>query len=240
MQHPKISQFTKQQDKKDGITRGFIATKDNQTYMIKSFKNGNLTKREKEERLKEFKKSLRESSKKNGVDDTNIENSINAAVEQICYDDLNLGDCIREYITAPIYQILLGDMAPDVQLVEDDKNEGRVYLSSEFITDFITASDNKQDFKKAKGFEKIIAAQLLLGEADIIQPGNFGAANGKCGKIDHGRSAYISSYSTLTLSQYFLSLNFSLQTKALSTQLTPKDLSEMKKYINANELKTQL
>ena len=49
--------------------------------MIKSFKNGNLTEYEKAERLEEFKKSFRESSRKNGLDNVVIEASLNTAVK---------------------------------------------------------------------------------------------------------------------------------------------------------------
>lgn len=61
-----------------------------------------------------------------------------------------------------------------------------------------------EDYQSATGFEKVLAAQILLGEVDIIQAENFGVikkeyenAKGETikeklwAKIDHGRSFYL-------------------------------------------------
>lgn len=95
-----------------------------------------------------------------------IEDDIGAfygrVVHNICHDDLNLGDCIRKYISAPIYKILLGDNTSDIYLVKDDKNEKQIYLASKFLPNFKTAAD-EEDNKKlqaTQGFENTSCANI--------------------------------------------------------------------------------
>ncbi|MFT4327406.1 MAG: hypothetical protein AB3P07_02090, partial [Wolbachia pipientis] len=90
-------------------------------------------------------------------------------------------------------------------------------LRSKFLDKFTTLMDLKEKGQDAKGFEKILAAQILLGEADIMQPENFGViekeyenARGEkvkeklWAKIDHGRSFYFSFSNTKNYLQNFL------------------------------------
>ncbi len=90
--------------------------------------------------------------------------------------------------------------------IEQEKNQGQLHLRSKFLDKFTTLMDLQEkgkNYQDAKGFEKILAAQILLGEADTIQPENFGViekeyenAKGEkvkeklWAKIDHGRSLY--------------------------------------------------
>uniref|UniRef100_A0AAU7YN05 Uncharacterized protein n=1 Tax=Wolbachia endosymbiont of Oeneis ivallda TaxID=3171168 RepID=A0AAU7YN05_9RICK len=158
----------------------------------------------------------------------NIANLIDLLWQQvesnICYDDLNIADFIREYVAGDLYKLLLHDRAPIVELVinadlprkrfanssdqfkeriEQEKNQDKLHLRSKFLDKFTTLMDLKEKGQDAKGFEKILAAQILLGEADIMQSENFGViekeyenAKGEkvkeklWAKIDHGRSLY--------------------------------------------------
>ncbi|MHC3897950.1 UNVERIFIED_CONTAM: hypothetical protein LBW93_03440 [Wolbachia endosymbiont of Nasonia longicornis] len=155
-----------------------------------------------------------------GVDDNWLRLKCN-----ICYDNLNVADFIREYVTGDLYKLLLHDRAPVIELVtnnnlprkrfangndlfkeciEQEKNQEQLHLRSKFLDKFATLMSLKEkgkNYQDAKGFEKILAAQILLGESDITQPENFGViekeyenAKGKkvteklWAKIDHGRS----------------------------------------------------
>ncbi|WP_179945511.1 hypothetical protein [Wolbachia endosymbiont of Trichogramma pretiosum] len=146
----------------------------------------------------------------------------------ICYDDLNIADFIREYVAGDLYKLFLYDRATMIELVtnndlpkerfadsngqfkeriEQEKNQGQLHLRSKFLDKFTTLMDLKEKGKNhqdAKVFEKILAAQILLGEDDIVNPENFGVieqeyenAKGKkvkeklWAKIDHGRSFYL-------------------------------------------------
>lgn len=83
------------------------------------------------------------------------------------------------------------------QIAEENKQD-ELYLRSKFLSEFTTLIDLKEqgeDYQSATGFEKILAAQILLGEADTIQSENFGvmkkAKEKLWAKIDHGRSFYL-------------------------------------------------
>jgi hypothetical protein len=217
-----ISQFEHNGNKKEGVTSGFTAQKDNIQYLIKEFKNGNLTQDEKKERLKEFEKNFyqaRERELENVITSKYLRKKIAKlltylAKRKLCYNEMSVGDCIREYITAPIYRELLSDDAPEVFLVIDDKDPNKIYLASKFLDkSFTTVLDhikNKTDaqYQSAEGYERILAAQILLGESDVSQFGNFGTIKDitdkklHFAKIDHGKSLCYSEYHTLAMALY--------------------------------------
>jgi len=177
--------------------------------------------------------------------DDDIDNFIDPLWQQvesnICHDDLNIADFAREYVAGDLYKLLLHDRAPIVELVtnadlprerfanssdqfkeriEQEKNQDKLHLRSKFLDKFITLMDLQEkgkNYQDAKGFEKILAAQILLGEADIMQPENFGViekeyenARGEkvkeklWAKIDYGRSFYLSFSNTKNYLQNFL------------------------------------
>lgn len=100
---------------------------------------------------------------------------------------------------------------------------------------FITLMDLKEKGKNhqdAKGFEKILAAQILLGEPDIVNPENFGViekeyenAKGKkvkeklWAKIDHGRSFYLSFTNTKDYLQNFFTFLITLRMYGIKIDL---------------------
>ncbi|CCE77825.1 MULTISPECIES: hypothetical protein [Wolbachia] len=281
-----ISEFKKVGEKEAGYSSGFQAEHeysdnegDKAHFMIKSVLNHTLTKEEEQSKLVQFKKSFYEGSRKATklhnpyLPDSIINNRIDPLWQQvesnICYDDLNIADFIREYVAGDLYKLFLYDRAPIVELVtnnnlpekrfvksdtqkgkdykpgeydlerdgkeregyvkgkhifkdqfkeriEQEKSQDKLHLRSKFLDKFTTLMDLKEKGQDAKGFEKILAAQILLGEADIAQPENFGViekeyenAEGKkvkeklWAKIDHGRSFYLSCSSTKGYLQNF-------------------------------------
>jgi|GEM_PF-5540552 len=298
-----LSEFNKAGEKETGCSSGFRAEhqygeSDKATFMIKSVLNHTLTEKEKQSKLEQFKKSFYEGSRKAiklqnpGLSDFVINNNIDLFWQQvesnICYDDLNVADFIREYVAGNLYKLLLHDRAPIVELVtnadlprerfiksdtqngkgykpgkydleqgkknrkgyvkgehdfkdqlrehiELDKNQEKLYLRSKFLDKFTTLMDLKEkgkDYQGASGFEKILAAQILLGEADIIQPENFGViekeyenAKGKkvkeklWAKIDHGRSFYLNFSDAKNYLQNFRVFLYTLQSYGIKIDL---------------------
>ncbi|MCA7010195.1 hypothetical protein [Wolbachia endosymbiont of Tribolium confusum] len=249
-----ISEFKKVGEKEAGCSSGFQAEHeysnnegDKATFMIKSVLNHTLTEKEKQSKLAQFKESFYKGSRKatklqnpylsDSVIDNNIDQLWQKIESNICYDDLNIADFIREYVAGDLYKLFLYDRAPIVELVtnndlpkerfangndqfkehiEQEKNQDQLHLRSKFLDKFTTLMDLKkkgENYQDAKGFEKILAAQILLGETDIIQPENFGVIekeyeNAKeklWEKIDHGRSFYLSFSSTKDYLQNFFS-----------------------------------
>lgn len=269
-----ISKFKKVGEKEAGCSSGFQAEHeysdnegDKAAFMVKSVLNHTLTKEEKQSKLAQFKESFYKGSRKaiklqnpflsDSVIDNHIDLSWQQVESDICHDDLNIADFIREYVAGDLYKLFLYDRAPIVELVtnadlprerfiksdtqkgkgykpgeydlerdgkeregyvkgkhifkdqfkeriEQEKNQDKLHLRSKFLDKFTTLMDLKEKGQDAKGFEKILAAQILLGEADIIQSENFGViekeyenANGEkvkeklWAKIDHGRSFYL-------------------------------------------------
>ncbi|MDG7056792.1 MAG: hypothetical protein LKM43_01400 [Wolbachia endosymbiont of Penenirmus auritus] len=208
-----LSEFNKAGEKEAGYSLGFQAEHrygegDKATFMVKSVLNHTLTEEEKQSKLKQFKKSFYAASRKaTKLQDPDLsDHEIDARIyllwkqveSNICYDDLNVADFIREYIAGDLYKLFLYDRAPVIELVisnnlpekrftdgsdkfkeciEQEKNQGQLHLRSKFLDKFTTLMDLKEkgeNYQDAKGFEKILAAQMLLGEADIMQPENFG------------------------------------------------------------------
>uniref|UniRef100_A0A3B0JFF6 Uncharacterized protein n=1 Tax=Wolbachia endosymbiont of Aleurodicus dispersus TaxID=1288877 RepID=A0A3B0JFF6_9RICK len=268
-----ISEFKKVREKEAGYSSGFQAEHeysdnegDKAAFMIQSVLNHTLTEEKKQSKLEQFKKffyeRLREAIKlqKPFLLDSVIDNHFDPLWQRIesniCHDDLNIANFIREYVAGDLYKLLLHDRAPIVELVtnadlprerfiksdtqkgkgykpgeydlerdgkeregyvkgkhifkdqfkeciEQEKTQDKLHLRSKFLDKFTTLMDLKEKGQDAKGFEKILAAQILLGEAGIINPGNFGViekeyenAKGEkvkeklWAKIDHGRSLY--------------------------------------------------
>jgi hypothetical protein len=117
----------------------------------------------------------------------------------------NRRDNVQELVTGTMYQFLLYDRAPKIELVRPDKaNENSLYIRSKYFTDVVSLSQfslpkkrklkngdfgaANPDLKKVEGFEKVVAACHILGEADY-HANNLLVQNGKTlTKIDHGRS----------------------------------------------------
>ncbi|WP_246433246.1 MULTISPECIES: hypothetical protein [Wolbachia] len=194
----------------------------------------------------------------------------------ICYDDLNIADFIREYVAGDLYKLFLYDRAPIVELVtnndlpkerfangndqfkeriEQEKNQGQLHLRSKFLDKFTTLMDLKEKGKNhqdAKGFEKILAAQILLVEADIVNPENFGViekeyenAKGKkvkeklWAKIDHGRSFYLIFSGTKSYLQNFYTFLTTLRSYGIKIDLEKlsKELEDFIDYYDQNKEK---
>ncbi|MGL9757806.1 MAG: hypothetical protein ACR5LA_02910 [Wolbachia sp.] len=112
------------------------------------------------------------------------------------------------------------------------------------FTTLIDLKKKGKNYQDAKGFEKILAAQILLGEVDIAQPENFGViekdyenAKGKkvieklWAKIDHGRSFYLSFSNTKDYLQNFF--NFLLQLRSYGIKIDLEKLSkELEDFID--------
>ncbi len=236
--------------------------------MVKSVLNHTLTKEEEQSKLAQFKESFYKGSRKAMkwqspyLPDFIINSLIDLLWLQvesnICYDDLNIADFIREYVAGDLYKLFLYDRASIVELVtnndlpeerfangndqfkeciEQEKTQDKLHLRSKFLDKFTTLMDLKEKGQDAKGFEKILAAQILLGEADIIQSENFGViekeyenAKGKkvkeklWAKIDHGRSFYLIFSSTKDYLQNFF--NFLLQLRSYGIKIDLEKLSK--------------
>ncbi|WP_241653950.1 hypothetical protein [Wolbachia endosymbiont of Nilaparvata lugens] len=254
--------------------------------MIKSVLNHTLTKEEEQSKLAQFKESFYKGSRKATklqnpyLSDSIINNRIDPLWQQvesnICYDDLNIADFIREYVAGDLYKLFLYDRAPIVELVtnndlpkerfangndqfkeriEQEKNQGQLHLRSKFLDKFTTLMDLKEkgkNYQDAKGFEKILAAQILLGEADIAQPENFGViekeyenAGGKkvkeklWAKIDHGRSFYLSFSGTKSCLQNFYIFLIILRSYGIKIDLEKlsKELEDFIDYYDKNKEK---
>ncbi|MCA4774354.1 hypothetical protein [Wolbachia endosymbiont of Mansonella perstans] len=62
------------------------------------------------------------------------------------------------------------------ECIEQEKDQDQLHLRSKFLDKFTTLVNIKEkgkNYQDAKGFEKILAAQMLLGEADIMQTENL-------------------------------------------------------------------
>ncbi len=195
---------------------------------------------------------------------------------KICYDDLNIVDFVREYVAGDLYKLLLHDRAPVIELVtnkdlpekrfkkdemckdqfkehiEQEKKQDKLYLRSKFLDKFTTLMDLKkkgENYQGASGFEKILAAQILLGEADIIQSENFGVVEKECenakgekvkeklwAKIDHGRSLYfcVNHWSKILLFDLKTLYGIEVDYKKLAFELSThaKTISENEKLID--------
>lgn len=157
-------------EKKSGLVEGYIATESatGETFILKQF----------------FKKSANLNTKQ---------------LEQ-------RGDGVREVIAASMYQFLLYDRAPKEQLVTPDtKHSDSLYVRSKFFKDeeikelsqFSGGYANSlgkagslelAELRRIKGFEKVIAACVILGESDY-HPGNIMVQqDDTVTKIDHGKS----------------------------------------------------
>ncbi|XGA08592.1 MAG: hypothetical protein U0X86_000850 [Wolbachia endosymbiont of Xenopsylla cheopis] len=239
-----LEKFKNSAEKEVGVTEGYQAEyqyDDQQTaaFMIKSFVNKTLSNEERKSRLNKFKDSFYRASERNiklfppsflfkfdAIRKQTIDMFWLNVEQNICYDDLNIADFIREYFAGDLYRLLLQDRAPLIELVTNqtlptkrfvkeessdkcefkdqyiellhqEKNQPKLFLRSKFLHNFTTLTDlkaNGKKYKDAEGFEKILAAQMLLGEADIVQTENFGLIEKDGGKafakIDHGRSFY--------------------------------------------------
>ncbi|RDD35374.1 hypothetical protein Wcon_00439 [Wolbachia endosymbiont of Cylisticus convexus] len=301
-----MSEFKKVGEKEAGCSSGFQAEheygeSDKATFMIKSVLNHTLTEKEKCSRLAQFKKSFYEGSRKATklenpyFSDDEVNNLINPfwwlIESNICYDDLNIADFIREYVAGDLYKLFLHDRAPIVELVtnndlpekrfvkneaqsseshekyekgeykfqdqskeciEQEKSQDKLHLRSKFLDKFITLMDPKEkgkNYQDAKGFEKILAAQILLGEADIMQLENFGIiekeyenAKGEkvkeklWAKIDHGRSLYscVNHWNQILLCDFKTLCGIEVDYKGLALELSSyvKTISENEELIN--------
>ncbi len=115
----------------------------------------------------------------------------------------NRSDLVTEYIFGGLYERLLYDRAPKINLVEQDA--ANISITSKFFGNFQTLteltgrSENGDinpyhpDLQRIEGFEKVIAASVFCGEADY-HASNLGTVRSEDGKltavkIDHGRSA---------------------------------------------------
>jgi|GEM_PF-3321166 len=110
-------------------------------------------------------------------------------------------DGVQELIASTMYQFLLYDQAPKEGLVQPDENHSNsLYVRGKFFNNVVglgTYSGSKEptsietenkNLKNLEGFEKVIAACHMLGEADY-HAGNLMVQDGKTiNKIDHGRS----------------------------------------------------
>ncbi|WP_353277358.1 hypothetical protein [Wolbachia endosymbiont (group B) of Villa cingulata] len=288
-----MSEFKKVGEKEVGCSSGFQAEHeysdnegDKAAFMVKSVLNHTLTKEEKQSKLAQFKESFYKGSRKatklqnpylpNFVINNNLDLLWQQVESDICYDDLNIADFIREYVAGDLYKLFLYDRAPIVELVtnndlpkerfangndqfkeriEQEKNQGQLHLRSKFLDKFTTLMDLQEkgkNYQDAKGFEKILAAQILLGEADIMQSENFGViekeyenAKGKkvkeklWAKIDHGRSFYLSFSGTKSYLQNFCAFLIILRGYGIKIDLEKlsKELEDFIDYYDQNKEK---
>ncbi|WP_353279657.1 hypothetical protein [Wolbachia endosymbiont (group B) of Xanthorhoe designata] len=291
-----ISEFKKVGEKEAGCSSGFQAEHeysnnegDKAHFMIKSVLNHTLTKEEEQSKLAQFKESFYKGSRKATklqnpyLPDFVINNLIDQLWQQvesnICHDDLNIADFIREYVAGGLYKLFLYDRAPIVELVtnndlpkerfanrndqfkehiEKEKYQDKLYLRSKFLDKFTTLMDLQEkgkNYQDAKGFEKILAAQILLGEVDITQSENFGViekeyenAKGKkvkeklWAKIDHGRSFYLSFSGTKSYLQNFCAFLIILRGYGIKIDLEKlsKELRDFIDYYDKNKEKLEV
>lgn len=104
----------------------------------------------------------------------------------------------NEYVAAPLYTLLLGEAGtPEIDIVENDTDLDKAYLSSKFLTNFTSLhafmkANSRNDLNKIQDVSKVFIAMLVLGENDL-NPENTGivkVGDQKYGfaKIDHGQS----------------------------------------------------
>ncbi|WP_265036946.1 hypothetical protein [Wolbachia endosymbiont (group A) of Anomoia purmunda] len=288
-----LSEFREVGKKEVGCSSGFQAEHqykdDKATFMIKSILNHTLTEKEKQSKLEQFKESYYRGTRKviklqnSNLKDSQIDDRIDPYWQQaerdICYDDLNVADFIREYTAGDLYKLLLHDRAPIVELVtnndlpekrfkrdemhkdqfkehiEQEKKQDKLYLRSKFLDKFTTLMDLKEkgeNYQDASGFEKILAAQILLGEVDIAQSENFGViekeyenAKGEkvkeklWAKIDHGRSFYLSFSDAKNYLQNFCFFLLQLRSYGIKIDLgkLSKELGRFIDYYDKNKEK---
>ncbi|WP_395463373.1 hypothetical protein [Wolbachia endosymbiont of Cantharis cryptica] len=299
-----LSDFPKVKKKEAGCSSGFQAEhqysndeKDKATFMMKSVLNRTLTGKDKQSKLGQFKESFYKSSRKAiklqdpSLTDSTVDALLAPMWQQtesnICYDDLNIADFIREYVAGDLYKLLLQDRAPIVELVtnndlpkkrfvknevqnsedhkkyekgkykfndqfkeqvKEEKVQEELHLRSKFLVgkslnnnennEFTTLADLRgkgKEYQNSTGFEKILAAQILLGEADTIQAENFGViekeyenAKGRTvkeklwAKIDHGRSLYscVKHWSQILLYDFNALYGVGVDYKVLASELS--------------------
>lgn len=218
-------------EKEVGCSSGYVGqykyTDDTQaTFMVKSALNRTLNDADKRELTENFKKSFFEGSIKQtkllGYSDAQAEALMNArwpvTLDNLCEDDLNIGDFIREYIAGGLYPLFLQDRAPVIELVKETEraevskdrlvSEEHLYLRSKFLPEFETfysLKKKRDDCSDVEGLEKLLAVSLILGESDVGNSENLGVIKkeGKrvFAKIDHGRSFY---FMPCSLSNFFI------------------------------------
>lgn len=127
------------------------------------------------------------------------------------------GEFVTELVTSKLYNRAIPKRSPVINLVSSD-NSSNLHLSSKFFADFQTleeATEAEKDYENigwkihemsVKGFSKVVAASMFLGEGDP-HSGNIGVLpikdedgkqlttpDGKplyeAVKIDHGRSSF--------------------------------------------------
>ena len=103
----------------------------------------------------------------------------------------NRNDFQREYIASGLYQRILFDRAPKVNLVIDSKDSRTIALNSKFLNDFTLYSEFNSFDNPPQGFEKIMAASLSLGDMDFHNK-NVGILitpeGNRFARIDYGRA----------------------------------------------------
>lgn len=179
----KSSDFlNEKKEKTTGVNAGYVGTReiDQSTHMIKSVSKSYV--KTEEDGLYFAPKQRREYNKQTGE-------YSEISAKRMANENRN--DFLREYLASGLYQRILFDRAPKINLVTDQDNPRVIALNSKFLNDFTLYSEFNDFTNLPKGFEKIIAASLSLGDVDFHSK-NVGVVapeeGNKFARIDYGRA----------------------------------------------------
>jgi len=128
-------------------------------------------------------------------------------------------DAFNEYLTGKIFQKLLPGRAPDIGIVilEGDEFKDKMAIRSKFLPHAQNLSifsgnedgtsrinPNSSELKKLNGFEKIIAAYVLMGDRDYNGGNIMVGDDNIVFKIDHGKAfeQFSKDFSTMINNMY--------------------------------------
>ncbi|MCA7010865.1 MULTISPECIES: hypothetical protein [unclassified Wolbachia] len=126
------------------------------------------------------------------------------------YYDNDIAELIREYIAGDVQRLLLYNRSPKISIITQKGKKDRIYLGSKFLLSFLTyetlidmvepkdEEELKGELRNVKGYNKILAAGIILRDRDINNTGNIGIMetyedDSEClalawGKIDLGKT----------------------------------------------------
>lgn len=102
------------------------------------------------------------------------------------YYDNDIAELIREYIAGDVQRLLLYNRSPKISIITQKGKKDRIYLGSKFLLSFLTyetlidmvepkdEEELKGELRNVKGYNKILAAGIILRDRDINNTGNIG------------------------------------------------------------------
>ena len=158
------SKYTETKTKNDGVSDGYVAVEGEtgKTFLLKTF----------------------------------LKTTQHLSAETNLKDIVQQKDAVTELIASTMYEFLLYNRAPKEALVSTEASNPHLHIRSKFFDNVRPLASGlrgqfdyrDQTLKDLEGFEKVVAACNILGEADY-HAGNIMVQDNKTMvKIDHGRS----------------------------------------------------